>query len=225
MQAESSADELDDASLKAGLQALGLGNQIPLERNLHAYMALLAKWNRTHNLVSVSSRAELISKHILDCLVLAPYLHGEQVLDVGTGAGLPGLVLAMAADRRRFTLLDANAKKIRFCRQVCAELHLTNVEAVQIRVEDYCPLVAYSSVVARAYGGVQKLFDQVAHCCEAGGRLLLLKGAKVMSEVDALGPIRENTTVVELRVPGLEAERHLVIVDVPAVIERPRCRK
>ena len=225
MPAGASAEELDDVSLTAGLGALGLGNRIRLQHHLQVYMALLTKWNQTYNLVSGSSRSAMISKHILDCLAVTPHLHGEQVLDVGTGAGLPGLVLAMAAERCHFTLLDANAKKTRFCRQVCAELGLANVDIVQTRVEDHHPALAYSSVVARAFGSVQRLFDQAAHWCEAGGRLLLLKGANVMREVDALGPIRENTTVVELRVPGLETQRQLVIVDVPAAIKRPRCRK
>ncbi len=215
MRAESSVDGLDDESLKAGLDELGLADQGPLEQKLRSYMALLGKWNLTYNLISAASKADMLARHVLDSLVIRPYLHGERVLDVGTGAGLPGMVLALAETRRHFTLLDANAKKIRFCRQVCAELSLGNVEVVQARVQDFRPPLAFSTVLSRAYGTVGQLLAQTPRLCGPKARLLVLKGANFMSELDALGPIRENTSVVKLRVPGLEAKRHLVIVDVP----------
>ena len=139
MRAQPSVGGPDDKSLKAGLTELGLGGQGELERNLRGYMLLLAKWNQTYNLISSRTTAETLSRHILDSLVVLPFLDGSRVLDVGTGAGLPGMVLAMADPRRHYTLLDVNAKKIRFCRQACAELSLTNVDVVQSRVQDYAP--------------------------------------------------------------------------------------
>lgn len=222
MPAESSADELDDKSLQAGLDELGLAHEARLEGKLRSYMALLEKWSRTYNLVSPASQPDMLARHVLDSLVAGPYLHGERVLDVGTGAGLPGMVLALAQPGRHFTLLDANAKKIRFCRQVCAELSIGNVEVVHSRVQNFRAPLTFSCVLSRAYGTVGQLLDQTSHLCEPKARLLVLKGAKFARELDALGPIRDNTRVVKLRVPGLEAQRHLVIVDVP---EGPKCPK
>lgn len=216
MRAGLSVDGLDEKSLRAGLDELGLVNQALVERKLRSYVALLEKWNRTYNLISRVSRPEMLARHILDSLVVRPYLCGKRVLDVGTGAGLPGMVLALADTTRHFTLLDANAKKTRFCRQVCAELSLGNVEVVHSRVEDFTPPLSFSSVLSRAYGTVGQLLAETSRLCEPKARLLVLKGAKFNSELDALGAIRENTKVVKLRVPGLEAQRYLIIVDVPS---------
>ena len=224
MRTELSADELDEQSLRLGLDELGLAHRVLLAQNLQAYMALLVKWNKAYNLISVLSEQDMLYRHILDSAVVRSYLHGERVLDVGTGAGLPGLVLAMIEPQRQFFLLDANAKKIRFCRQVCTELGLGNVEVVHARVEEYQPANAFTSIVSRAFGRVGKLLELAGHLCAPTGRFLALKSANVTSEVDALGPTRENTQVVALRVPGLKAQRHLVIVDF-AQAERSVCPK
>ena len=117
------------------------------------------------------------------------------MLDVGTGAGLPGIVLAMADPERHFTLLDANAKKIRFCRQVCIELSLANVDIAHARIEEYTSSVEFSTIVARAYSTVHKLLTQGGHLHASGPRVLVMKGPKVMSELERNGLIRDNVRI------------------------------
>lgn len=207
--------KLDGQSLEAGLAELGLADRQSLARNLDSYMLLLAKWNLTYNLISSGSKREMLPKHIFDSLVVLPFLNGEKILDVGTGAGLPGIVLAMADPQRHFTLLDVNAKKIRFCRQACAELSLDNIDIVQARVQDYAPRYGFSSIVSRAYTTVEEFIGQVEHLCELDTCVLVMKGAKVMNELEHNARIPDNTRIEELRVPGLEARRYLVIANVP----------
>ena len=204
---------LDGQSLEAGLADFELENRQSLKRNLDAYMALLLKWNLTYNLVSPASIPNMLSKHVFDSLSVLPFLHGGRILDVGTGAGLPGMVLAMAQPQRHFTLLDANGKKIRFCRQVCAEISLPNVEIVRARVQDYVPRHGFSSIVSRAYTTVGELISQVEHLCALEAQVLVMKGAQVMAELEHNAQIPDNTQVRELRVPGIESKRYLVIVN------------
>lgn len=174
-------------------------------------MRLLAKWNGTYNLTAVRDPLEMVTRHLLDSLVMVAFLRGARVLDVGTGPGLPGIPLAVARPDLGFTLLDANAKKTRFVVQAVGELALKNVEVVQSRVEKYHPSRTFDTVVSRAFASIADMLAHARHLCAPGGRFLAMKGAYPEEELTAL-PAGYDHEVVPLAVPGLDAARHVVIV-------------
>ena len=175
-------------------------------------MRLLAKWNAAYNLTAVRAPQEMIPRHLLDSLVLLPYLHGTRVLDIGTGPGLPGIPLAIARPDCSFTLLDANAKKTRFVTQAVGELALKNVEVVQARVENYRPAQKFDTLVARAFSSIADMLAHAHHLCAPHGRFLAMKGIYPEAELAAIPADYAVSEVVALKVPGLDAERHLVII-------------
>lgn len=177
-----------------------------------AYLELLARWNRAYNLTAVRDPAEMVPKHLHDSLAVLPYVHGRTVLDVGTGAGLPGLVLALADPALEVTLLDSNGKKIRFCEYAIDALGVANARAVQARVEDYRPDGSFDTVVSRAFASVPDFVRAAGALCAPDGRLLAMKGARPDDELAALPPGWVVDAVHALEVPGLEAERHLAVL-------------
>lgn len=197
--------------LDQGLEALGLGNLNHAQRRkLLAYIELLDKWNKVYNLTAVRDPLEMVTRHILDSLAILPYIRGPRVLDIGTGAGLPGIPLAIARPDAAFTLLDANAKKTRFVRQAAAELDLRNVEVVQARVEKYRPGRKFATLIARALGSLAVIVRGARHLCDEDGEFLLMKGAHPKPELADIPVEFKVIETVKLHVPGLEAERHLV---------------
>ncbi len=203
----------DPARLLAeGIAALQLDIPAEVQAKLLDYVALLAKWNRAYNLTAVRRPAQMVVRHLLDSLAVLPYLHGERVLDVGSGAGLPGIPLALASPRRHFTLLDSNGKKARFLVQAVAELRLDNADVVQCRVADFHPDERYASIVSRAFSGMAELIAQAAHLLAPDGRFLFMKGVYPEAEVAALPAGWVLEAVNRLAVPGLDAERHLLVV-------------
>lgn len=194
-------------ALRNGLAELGVPNAADV---LCEYVSLLMRWNRAFNLTAVREPDEMVSRHILDSAVIAPFAGSGPLLDVGSGAGLPGIVLAVLKPGLRVTLLDSNGKKTRFCRQAAAELGLRNVEVVQSRVEDYRPPEAFATVVSRAFAALGDFVDGARHLVVPGGRLLAMKGAYPHEELSALPPRARALAVHPLVVPGLDAERHLV---------------
>jgi 16S rRNA (guanine527-N7)-methyltransferase len=196
--------------LAAGAKALGLDLDPATLDRLMAYVALLGKWNRAYNLTAVRDPGEMIEKHLLDSLSVAPHLHGERICDVGTGAGLPGIPLAMLFPERRFTLLDSNGKKTRFLVQAKAELGLANVDVVNARAEQHRDQEGYDTVVTRAFATLADMLAASGHLLAPGGRFLAMKGAYPRDELAAVPPAFRVLDVVELHVPGLEGARHLV---------------
>ena len=196
-------------TIRQGCVALGLALDEPAITRLADFVRLLDKWNRVYNLTAVRDPQAMVTRHILDSLVVLPYLHGSRLLDVGTGAGLPGLPLAIARPDCAVTLLDSNAKKLRFVRQAVAELHLDNAEIVQQRMEQYRPAQAFDMVISRAVADIGDLYRQTAHLVRPGGRMLFLKGALPDREIANFEPAGQ-LHVEALQVPGLDAERHLV---------------
>lgn len=172
----------------------------------------MVKWNRAYNLTAVRERAEMVPRHLHDSLAVLPFLHGATVLDVGTGAGLPGLVLAIADPARRYTLLDANGKKIRFCEYAIDALKVPNATAVQARVETYRPGVCFDTVVSRAFASIADFIQHAGHLCAPGGAMLAMKGSHPAQELADLPPGWGLAAVHRLIVPGLDAERHLAIL-------------
>lgn len=175
------------------------------------YLRLLAKWNAAYNLTAVRDPEDMIARHLLDSLVVLPYLAGARVLDIGSGAGLPGIPLAVARPELGFTLLDTNSKKTRFLTQAVGELALNNVEVVHSRVENYRPERKFDTLVSRAFAGIADMLALARHLCAPGGRFLAMKGAYPEEELAAV-PAEYATEVVALEVPGLKAQRHLVIL-------------
>jgi 16S rRNA (guanine527-N7)-methyltransferase len=200
------------ARLESGLRALHLSLSEPVQERLLQFVQLLIKWNRVYNLTSVRKPDDIIVRHILDSLVVVPHLEARRVLDVGTGAGLPGIPLSLACPETEFVLLDSNNKKVRFVRQAVAELGLDNVSVEQTRVEDYRPGQPFDVVVSRAYSSLAEMHAQVARLLAPGGRLLAMKGVYPLAEMDALKEAGLASEVIPLRVPGLDAERNLVIL-------------
>ena len=199
--------------IEAGCRALQLALHHNVTARLAQYVALLEKWNKVYNLTAVRDPRQMVLRHILDSLSVIPYLSGGSLLDVGSGAGLPGIPLAIARPALAVTLLDSNAKKIRFVRQAVAELGLSNVEAVQARMQEYQPGRAFDMVISRAVSDLDELYRQSQHMLAPGGRMLFMKGALPEAEISAFGPGRETLHSERLQVPGLDAERHLLWLD------------
>jgi 16S rRNA (guanine527-N7)-methyltransferase len=175
-----------------------------------AYIALLHRWNRVYNLTAVRQPEEMVGKHILDSLSILPWLQGPRVLDLGSGAGLPGIPLAIARKEMNFHLLDSNGKRVRFMRQAIAELKLHNVQVVQCRAEDYHPKCGFNSVLARAFAPLDKLVASAGHLCGPGVQLLAMKGMCPDEELKALPKEYTVQDIFPLKVPYVNAERHLV---------------
>jgi 16S rRNA (guanine527-N7)-methyltransferase len=166
--------------------------------------------NTQFNLTAIRDRPGMLSKHVLDSLSLQPYLRGEAVADVGTGAGFPGLPLAIVNPRRRFTLIEATGKKARFVEQTAKALGAANVLVVHSRAENYRPLELFDTVVARALSSLADFVAYAGHLCAPGGRLLAMKGKRPDDEISALPRSFRALAVHRLNVPGVIGERHLV---------------
>ena len=208
--------ELDSRVLRdrlgVGLAAMGVSVGEADCAGLIAYLALLAKWNQAYNLTAVRDPLEMVARHLLDSLSVGPYLFGDSVLDLGTGAGLPGIPLALLHPGRRFWLLDANGKKTRFVRQAVMELGLTNCEVVQARMESYRPARKFATIVARAVASLSELKALGEPLLERPGRLLLMKGRAPEAEMEDLIPRPDALRVHRLEVPFVVGERHLIEV-------------
>lgn len=192
-----------------GCQELGLTLRLEQCERLHAYVKLLDKWNKVYNLSSIRDPQEMVSRHILDSLSILPYLKGDSLLDVGTGAGLPGIPVAIAYPDMAVTLLDTNSKKTRFLQQAKAELGLSNVTVVHARVEE-ANLPKFAMVTARAFATVETIIDLTGRHCDDAGSLLLMKGVWPEEELKAISGEFKLKDVVTLDVPGCEGQRNLV---------------
>lgn len=198
------------ATLAQGIATLGIALDATQQERLLAYLALLVKWNQAYNLTAIRDPLEMVTKHLLDSLAVLPHLHGTQVLDVGSGAGLPGIPLAIADPGREFTLLDSNGKKTRFLLQAKGELRFSNLSVVHSRLEQYRPGQLFDTVTARAFASLADMTAGTAHLLAPGGSLLAMKGEYPQEELDALPPGFVVREIIALTVPGLEAQRHLV---------------
>jgi 16S rRNA (guanine527-N7)-methyltransferase len=190
----------------------GLNLQLPggACTRLAAYLALLERWNRAYNLTAVRDPEAMVVRHVLDSLSILPWVEGPRVLDVGSGAGLPGIPLAIARPEYEFSLLDSNGKRTRFLTQVAAELRLNNVSVVRGRVEDYRPETLFNSIVSRAFATLADMVTDAGRLCAPAGRLLAMKGVFPDDELARLPPGYVVVGVYPLHVPSLDAERHLV---------------
>lgn len=198
-------------TLRQGLARLGCLLPEADQARLLAYLELLEKWNRAYALVSRRETGDPVVRHLLDSLAVLPYINGPRIVDVGTGAGLPGIPLAVARPDWRFTLLDSNGKKVRFITQAAIDLGIKNVDAVHARAEAVTP-DGFDTVVSRAFASIADMVAVTAHLARPGGRLVAMKGVYPAQELEALPPGVTLEQVVRLEVPMLDAERHVVIL-------------
>lgn len=201
-------------ALAAGLAEMGLA--LPPERvlSLLQYLDLLAKWNKIYNLTAIREQERMLSQHLLDSLTVLPYINGANVLDVGSGGGLPGIPLAIALPEKQFTLLDSNHKKATFLKQACIELHLTNVAVTCERVESWQPEHYFEIVISRAFSDLALFAKLAGHLCSADGVMLAMKGVEPLDEALQLPANVTVEQIIPLKVPLLDAERHLVVMRV-----------
>ena len=202
--------------MKAKLENLLTQTEIQLtdrqKDQLIQLVQLLNKWNKAYNLTSVRNPQEMLVKHILDSIVVSPYLQGDRFIDVGTGPGLPGLPLAIINPTKHFVLLDSLGKRISFIRNAVRELGLTNVEPVLSRVEEYQPEQKFDGVLSRAFASLKDMTDWCHHLPKQDGYFYALKGIYHEDEVQELDEKFEVKDVITLNVPELVGERHLIVL-------------
>lgn len=191
-------------------------NQLQIDevtsKKLIEYVLLLHKWNQIHNLTSIREPLQMLSKHILDSLAISPYLQGPRILDVGTGAGLPGLPLALTHPQYRFALLDSNGKKTRFLAHVIQTLMINNVDIISSRVENYYSEDCFNCIVSRAFSQLNEFLCKTKHLCCKNGIFLAMKGQYPNEEINTLDA---NFTLIEskpLKIAGLDQKRHVLII-------------
>jgi len=200
-------------SLHTGL--FELTGQEPKPEHVEAllsYIDLLHRWNRTYNLTAVRHPAEMVTRHLLDSLAVMPWVGGARLLDAGSGAGLPGVPLAIARPGLEVTLLDSSGKKIRFLNHVRRELGLANIEPVQARLESFSSPSGFDAIISRAFSSLDAFAEAARHLAPA--RLLAMKGRYPQIELEALPDWVRLDSLEKLTVPGLQEDRHLVIMSV-----------
>ena len=196
-------------TLARGVDALGLSLSDDQQRQLLAYVDLLVKWNQAYNLTAIRDPAEMVTRHLLDSLAVLPYVADTDTLDVGTGAGIPGIILAVSRPYQAFTLLDSNGKKTRFVRQARRELGLDNVEVVHARVEQYGK--SPSQIICRAFASLSDMLALMAPIITDNTRVLAMKAASTERELATMPPHWQGNHH-SLNIPGLDEPRTLVVV-------------
>ena len=194
------------------LAAAGISLSDGQQQQLVAYVELLHKWNKAYNLTSVRDPNEMLVRHILDSIVVAPHLTGSRFIDVGTGPGLPGIPLAIVLPQAQFILLDSLGKRVRFLRQVQHELKLENVTPVQSRVEEFPAEPPFDGVISRAFASLTDMVSWCHHLPGEEGRFYALKGVLPEDEIAQLPADFFVENITKLQVPQLEGERHLVTI-------------
>lgn len=199
------------ALLAQGIASMGLAVSDEAQQKLLAYLALLQKWNKVYNLTAVRDPLEMVTLHLLDSLSVLPYVNSKNVLDVGSGGGLPGIVLAICKPELQVTTIDTVQKKVIFMRQVKGELGLHNLTPVHARVENFQPSEPFELVISRAFSEIGLFLQLTQHLIAKNGRWLAMKGVMPMHELENLPfqPIQ----VLPLKVAGLDAERHLLVFE------------
>lgn len=195
-----------------GLSLLSIESMPEQQQALWYYLQQLQRWNKTYNLTAIHDPEKIIINHFFDSLSVLPYLKGERVLDVGSGAGFPGMVLALFDSHRQYTLLDSNGKKTRFLMSLQSHWRLPHVTIVNDRLENRAEAVLYSSIVSRAFSDINRFVKAAGVLCDESGCLFAMKGKIPTAELASLDPMAWQYTVTPLSVPYLTAQRHLVMI-------------
>jgi 16S rRNA (guanine527-N7)-methyltransferase len=177
---------------------------------LVAYVLMMHKWNKAYNLTSVRDPQQMLIKHIVDSIVVAPFLSQTYYIDVGTGPGLPGIPLAIMCPDKHFVLLDSLGKRVRFMKQAAYELKLSNIEPVQSRVEDYQSKVKLDGVISRAFASLKDMLHWCQHLVDSQGIFLALKGQLPEDELKEISDKFDLVEIIKLKVPHLVGERHII---------------
>jgi len=196
--------------LNNGLLEAGIDLPQETGQKLLDYLGLIQKWNKVHNLTAVRDPEEMVTLHLLDSLSVLPFIEGARLLDVGSGAGLPGIPLAICRQDLQVTVLDSSHKKTSFMRQAKAELRIDNLEVVCGRVEAYQPPQLFDIVISRAFSDLGEFLQLTRHLGKSGAQWLAMKGVYPFEELAQIQI--KPTQVLPLKVPGLEAQRHLVFL-------------
>ena len=199
-------------TIQKGAQQMGVALSDETIQILVNYLAMLEKWNKAYNLTAIRDVEQMISLHLLDSLATLPYITGENIIDVGTGPGLPGMVLAICYPDKRFTLLDSNGKKTRFLTQVKMDLGIHNVTVVNERVEKHQYQGQYDHVISRAFASLQDMINWTLPLPKDSGNFLAMKGVYPSEEIAALPKEVELVFAEPLNVPNVQAERHMVVM-------------
>jgi 16S rRNA (guanine527-N7)-methyltransferase len=201
--------------LQQGCNQLKLSVDTRQRQLLLDYLALLSKWNKTYNLTAIRNEGEMVTRHLLDSLAIAGHVTGQRLIDVGTGAGLPGIPLAIVFPQCEVHLLDSNGKKTRFLFQVKTALGLDNMVIHQARVESFRAAEPFDAVLSRAFASLQDMVRDCRHLLAPWGRLLAMKGERPTQELEAVSRMGAAVAVYSLAVPGLDEQRHLVEIALP----------
>lgn len=196
--------------LASGLAEMGVVADAATQQKLLDYIALLEKWNKVHNLTAVRDIADMVTLHLLDSLSVLPHITSDTLLDVGSGAGLPGIPLALLRPELRVTVMDSSHKKASFMRQAKAVLGLDNLQVICGRVEEYQPDAKFGTIISRAFSDLGEFLRLSRHLLVEDGVWLAMKGVHPYDELAQLQGV--TSEVLPLQVPGLEAQRHLVIM-------------
>lgn len=197
---------LENEKLQFGLSEMTLTLPAEKQSQLLAYLHLLQKWNKTYNLTAITDFDKMISYHLLDSLSVSPYLTGENIVDVGSGAGLPGIPLAICFPDKKFTLIDSVGKKTRFITHAVRELGLSNVQVFNGRAEEYQTPHCFDTMIARAVASAENLIPISQHLLAKNGQLLMMKSDASQEK------ILQQHRIIELTVPGVDAHRSLIII-------------
>ncbi len=197
------------ALLAKGIASMGLVVPDEAQQKLLAYLSLLQKWNKVYNLTAVRDPLEMVTLHLLDSLSILPFVNSKNILDVGSGGGLPGIVLAICKPDLQVTTIDTVQKKVIFMRQVKGELSLNNLTPVHARVENFQPAAPFEAVISRAFSEIALFLQLTTHLIAENGQWLAMKGVMPADELESL-PL-QPTHVIALKVAGLDAERHLLV--------------
>ena len=203
-------DKKDRDLLIEGLQRMNLKLSDQVIDQLMTYLNLVEKWNRVYNLTAIRERDEMIKLHFLDSLSILNHVHVKNILDVGSGAGFPGIVLAITQPELKVTVMDSVNKKTTFMQQVKSELSLTNLDVVNSRVEDYQPTTLFEAVTSRAFSNLKNMMSLTQHTLQKEGVWLAMKSKDVREELEAFE--KNQYTLISLEVPFINAERYLVIL-------------
>ena len=205
------------ALLTAGIAEMGLDVSLEAQQNLLQYLSLLNKWNKVYNLTAVHDPLQMVTLHLLDSLSVLPHIQARNLLDVGSGGGLPGIVLAICLPQLKVTTIDTVQKKTIFMRQVKGELGLNNLEVEHARVENYLPSEKFEAIISRAFSDTALFVKLTEHLLAQNGKWLAMKGQVPHEELTSLA-IKVNhaikiKNIVPLNVAGLDAERHLLVIE------------
>lgn len=210
------SDALPEAckrQLITGIEQLELSLSDEVIDRLLEYLALLVKWNKAYNLTAVRDPVEMVHRHLLDSLSLLPYLDNKRMLDVGTGAGIPGLIIAIVKPDQPITLLDSNGKKTRFLQNVKMQMGLNQVEVIQSRVENYSPEHLFDRIISRAFTALDNMVNWCQHLLTEDGAFLAMKGTYPEPNQKPLPPGWSVRNIQKIEVPFVNEERHLVTID------------